>query len=55
MQLLQHRILGSPGQMIQKHLDFISLLTDMGLEIKGKSFWQTVFGEIVKPQTKHKT
>lgn len=36
--------------MIQKHLGLISLLTDMGLEIKGKSFWQMIFEEIVKPQ-----
>ena len=41
--------------MIQKHLDLVSLLTDMGLEIKGKRFWQMVFGEIVEPQSQGKT
>lgn len=51
----QRQILASPGSVIQKHLDLISLLTDVGLEINGKSFWQMVFGEIVKPQTECKT
>lgn len=55
MQLLQHQILENSGWMVQKHLGLISLLTHMGLEIKGKSFWHMVFGEIVKPQTKLKT
>ena len=41
--------------MIQKHLDLISLITDMRLEIKGKMFWQMVFEEIVKPQTQGKS
>jgi len=41
--------------MIQKHLDLISLITDMRLEIKGKKFWQMVFEEIVKPQTQGKS
>lgn len=40
--------------MIQKHLDLISLLTDMGLEIKGKVFGKWQLGEIVKTQTKRK-
>lgn len=40
--------------MIQKHLDLISLLKGMGLEIKGKVFGKWYLGDIVKPQMKCK-